>query len=77
MQSVVKSNSTAALSDVASVVNLMKNPRVFMYLVDISERAKGDAEMVELPTDKDFDTTAKSALLLSLLQSRPDSNVNT
>jgi hypothetical protein len=35
-----------------------------LYFVDIVERAKGDAEMIELPKDKDFDTTAKSALLL-------------
>ena len=50
LQAVLKSNNTAALSDVAAIVNQMKSPKTMMYLVDISERAKGDAEMVELPS---------------------------
>jgi hypothetical protein len=33
--------------------------------------------MIELPKDKEFDTIAKSALLLSVLQSRPESNIST
>ena len=77
LQAVIKSGNTASLSDVASIVNQMKNQKTILYLVDIKERAKGDAEMIELPKDKEFDTIAKSALLLSVLQSRPESNVNT
>jgi len=45
----------------------MKNQKSILYLVEINEQAKGDAEMIELPTDKEFDTIAKSALLLSVL----------
>jgi hypothetical protein len=76
LQSALKSNNTAALSDVAAIVNTMKKEQTLTFLKDIADRAKGDAEMVELPSDRDFDITAKSALLLFVLQSRTQSNVN-
>jgi len=67
LQTTIKSSNTAALSNVAAISAQMKNERTLLYLIEIADKSKGDAEMIELPTERDFDATVKSALILSAL----------
>jgi hypothetical protein len=75
LQTTIKSSNTAALSNVAAISAQMKNERTLLYLIEIADKSKGDAEMIELPTERDFDATVKSALILSALWTRADPNV--
>lgn len=75
-QEAMKRSDTALFSDVTATINAMKNDKTIMHLIEIAERAKDDVECVSLPTTKDFDNIIKSALLLLLLESRQESNIN-
>jgi hypothetical protein len=75
LQSVIKSGDTGVLSNVAAIVTQMKNEKTLFYLVDIAEKSKGDPDMIELPTERDFDTIVKAALMLCALQTRTDPNI--
>lgn len=76
MKAPLKSGNTAGLSNVAAITAQIKQDRTLLYLVEIAEKCKGDADLLELPTDREFDLTVKAALMLAALQSRAESNVN-
>ena len=61
------SKTVAFFSDVAAVVNSMKSDKTIMHLIEITARANGDDESVELPPDNELDNLTKSALLLVVL----------
>ena len=55
-------------------MNAMKSEKAINSLLEIAEKARGDIECVELP--RGIDVVNSLALLLLLLQSRKDSNIN-